>query len=290
MKYTQNLFKRINSIICYGILIIIAIVLVFPFFYMLMKSLMTSDEAVQPLRIIPEILQWHNYIDLFFARDVVTNNNYFTALLNSLYVIAFNMIAVPLSGSIIAYSFAKLKWWGRNTMFVAMMATVMLPSTVTQVPLYVMYSKWGWLNTFNPLTIPNLFGGGAMHIFLIRQFMLGLPNAMDEAAKLDGANAFQRYLLITLPLCRAILVYIMVTVFIGNWSDYYGPLIYMTSSKAPRTLAYVVFLSSMQENVGVSNANIRMAAGVFMSIIPLILYTVFQRELVEGIAVSGVKG
>lgn len=280
--------KRIAPALWYILMVALAVVLIFPYFYMLMKSLMTPEELSAGIKIFPDKPQFRNYVTLFTQAN--TGNNYFKATLNSLIIIGANMIIVPLSASIIAFSFAKLRWFGRNFMFAVMLGTMMLPGIVTQVPLYVVYSKIGWLNTFYPFIIPNLFGGGATHIFLIRQFMLGIPKEMDEAARLDGANAWKRYWSIVLPLCRSVLVYIMVTIFMSMWSDYYGPLMYMTSSKAPRTLAYVVFLSSMEENVGADTAHLRMAAGVFMTIIPLILFAVFQRELVEGINISGVKG
>lgn len=276
--------KKFVSIFIYVLLITIAVILVFPYFYMVMKSLMTSEEVVGPVKLFPAVAQWSNYISLF------TENEYFKATLNSLYVIGFNVIAIPLSASLIAFSFAKLEWKGKKLMFALMMATMMLPATVTQIPLFIMYSKIGWIDTLAPFTIPNLFGGGAFYIFLIRQFMMGIPRDMTDAAKIDGATTMGIFWKIILPLCKPVLVYLMVTVFINNWGDFYGPLLYMSSSEAPRTLAYLIFLKSTEANAATQMANMRMAGGVFMTIIPAILFLIFQKQLIEGVTLTGSKG
>jgi multiple sugar transport system permease protein len=279
--FNQRLFK----ICIYTAMIIIGIILIFPYFYMVMKSLMSSEEVVGPVKLFPNKLMLSNYVDLF-----TSNNKYLKAALNSLYIILFNIIAVPLSASIIAFSFAKLKWKGKNLMFALMMSTMMIPPTVTQIPLYIMYTNMGWIDTLLPFTIPNLFGGGAFNIFLIRQFMKGIPKNIEDAARIDGASTFRIYWNIILPLCKPVLIYIMVTIFIVNWGDFYGPLIYMSSSDAPRTLAYVVFLDSTESTAASQMAHMRMAGGVFMTIIPGILFMLFQKQLIEGVTMTGSKG
>jgi len=277
--------KKKTLMICvYALMTLIAIVLVFPYFFMVMKSLMTTEEVVGPVKLFPDLPQFINYLNLF------TQSEYLKATMNSLYVIGFNIIAVPLSASMIAYSFAKLHWKGKKVMFALMMATMMLPATVTQIPLYIMYTKIGWIDTLYPFTIPNLFGGGAFYIFLIRQFMLGIPKDLTDAARIDGAGTFRIYWNIILPLCKPVLVYLMVTIFIAYWGDFYGPLIYMSSSEAPRTLAYLIFLKSTEANAATQMAHIRMAGGVFMTFIPAILFMIFQKQLIEGVTLTGSKG
>lgn len=272
-----------DKIIPYILLAVLAVVLVFPYFYMLMRSLMSHEEVSDPvLRLFPAVPQFVNYVKLF------TQNNYFKATLNTLFIIVFNSFAICLSASIIAFSFAKLEWIGKKFMFAAMLGTIMLPGIATQIPLYVMYSKFRWIDTFWPFTIPNLFGGSAIYIFLMRQFMQGIPKEMDNAAKIDGAGPLRRWWLI-FPLCKPILIYLLVNIFVGNWGDYYGPLIFMPGDEAPRTLAYLVFLDSLQENAATYNANLRMAGGVFMSVFPTILFFIFQRQLIEGVATTGLK-
>jgi len=277
--------KTFYKVLLYIVLTLVAIVLMFPYLFMVSKSLMTSEETVDPtIRLFPAVLQFNNYVTLF------VESNYLLSTLHTLIIVLFNLIAVPFSASIVAFSFAKLRWKGRNFMFAIMLGTMMLPSVVTQLPLYVMFTRFGWIDTLYPFTIPNLFGGGAIYIFLIRQFMLGIPKDMDNAAKIDGANTFTRFIAITLPLCKSVLIFIMVQVFIAYWGDYYGPLMYMHSSNAPKTLAYMVFLNSTEQDSATYMAHMRMAGGVFMSLIPAILFSVFQKQLIEGVVMSGIKG
>lgn len=267
------------------VMVIIAVVLIFPYFYMVMKSLMSESEVISPNPpFSPEKPIWENYIRLF------SESGYGKALLNSLIVVAFNCIAIPLSASLIAFSFAKCKWKGKNVMFALMMFTTMLPAVATQIPLYVMYSELGWIDTLLPLTISNLFGGGASYIFLLRQYMMGIPNDMGDAAKVDGASPFRIYWNVILPNCKPILLYIAVTVFITNWGDYYGPLVYMTSDNAPYTLAYLIYKNSTEGDAAAQLAAVRMAGGVFMTIFPAIIFALFQKQLTEGVLTSGIKG
>ena len=281
----MNVWKAVKKIIPYILLAILVLFFLFPIYIMVIKSLMPSSQVARPdAGLWPEEFVWENYVRLFVEK------NYFAAGLHTLEIILFNILAIPFSASLVAYSFAKLEWRGKNIVFAVMMATIMLPGVVTQIPLYVMYVNMHWIDTIFPLTIPNIFGGGAMNIFLIRQFMKGIPREIDNAAKIDGAGPFKRYFYITLPNCKAILIYIMVNVFISNWGDFYGPLVYMVSSNAPRTLAYVIFLDSMQADSAPANANMRMAAGVIMTVIPTILFFFFQKQLIEGVATVGLKG
>lgn len=269
------------------VMIILAIILVFPYAYMVSKSLMDEAEVLSPeIKLFPDKPIWENYVKVFQADD----GKYLKGLLNSVIICLFNAIAIPFSASITAFSFAKCKWKGRGLMFALMMFTTMLPSVATQIPLYVMYSKWGWIDTFLPFTLPNLFGGGAGSIFLLRQYMMGIPNDMQDAARIDGANPFRIYWNVILPNCKPILIYIAVTTIIGYWGDFYGPLIYMTSDNAPYTFAYLIYKASADgENSGTRQA-IQMAAGTFMTVVPAILFTVFQKQLTDGVLTSGLKG
>lgn len=276
--------KIISSTVLYAIMTVLAIILIFPYLFMVSKSLMTSEEVVNPqIVLIPSVPQFINYINLF------TESGYLKATMHTCVIILFNLIAVPISASLVAYSFAKLRWWGRSFMFAFMLSTMMLPAVVTQLPLYVIYSRIGWIDTLYPFIIPNMFGGGAIYIFLLRQFMMGIPKDMSNAARIDGASQFRIYWNIILPLCKPVLIYVMINVFISYWGDYYGPLIYMHSSDAPRTLAYVLFLDSTEKDASLFKANMRMAGGVFMSLIPVILFAIFQNQLIDGIIMTGVK-
>ena len=292
----------VSNVILYALMTALAIVLLVPYLYMINRSLMTADNAKYSYDFFTKDWMFSNFKTLFYDNTVEGNSAnplaYLSGLKWTIIIIAFNLVAVPLSSSFIAYSFAKLKWTGRNVMFFLMLGTMMLPAAVTQLPLYVMYSQNGifgnggfnWLDTIYPFTIPNLFGGGAVYIFLTRQFMLGIPKDFDEAAKIDGANTFQRYLFITLPLCQPVLLYVMSQVFISYWGDYYGPMVYCDGEKI-RTLAQVVYYSTNStDRVGSIKDNIVMAGAVFMSIITTIIFAIFQKQLIEGVSMSGIKG
>lgn len=292
----------VSNVILYALMTALAIVLLVPYLYMINRSLMTADNAKYSYDFFTKDWMFSNFKTLFYDNTVEGNSAnplaYLSGLKWTIIIIAFNLVAVPLSSSFIAYSFAKLKWTGRNVMFFLMLGTMMLPAAVTQLPLYVMYSQNGifgnggfnWLDTIYPFTIPNLFGGGAVYIFLTRQFMLGIPKDFDEAAKIDGANTFQRYLFITLPLCQPVLLYVMSQVFISYWGDYYGPMVYCDGEKI-RTLAQIVYYSTNStDRVGSIKDNIVMAGAVFMSIIPTIIFAIFQKQLIEGVSMSGIKG
>ena len=294
--------RVVSNVILYALMTALAIVLLVPYLYMINRSLMTADNAKYSYDFFTKDWMFSNFKTLFYDNTVEGNSAnplaYLSGLKWTIIIIAFNLVAVPLSSSFIAYSFAKLKWTGRNIMFFLMLGTMMLPAAVTQLPLYVMYSQNGifgnggfnWLDTIYPFTIPNLFGGGAVYIFLTRQFMLGIPKDFDEAAKIDGANTFQRYLFITLPLCQPVLLYVMSQVFISYWGDYYGPMVYCDGEKI-RTLAQVVYYSTNStDRVGSIKDNIVMAGAVFMSIIPTIIFAIFQKQLIEGASMSGIKG
>ena len=239
-----------------------------------------TEIDINAARIIPSRFTFDNY------RTIFQKNNYMLYTWNTIKVVGCNMILVPLSASLCAYSFSRLQWKGREFVFSCVLATIMIPGTVLQIPLYVMFYDFQWLGTLKPLIIPAAFGGGAINIFLLRQFMRTIPKEIDEAAIIDGANAFKRYLLL-LPLCSPILIYIVVGTFAGGWSDFFGPLVYLTKRET-YTLAVIIYQDSLASDL--SGANLKMAAGAFMSLFPAILFVLYQRKLIDGIMVGAVKG
>ena len=275
----------IYKVVCYTLLVLFAVILIFPYVFMVSKSLMTSAEAISPKTVLfPASPQWSNY------SEILKDSGYGMAFLHTFEVILFNSIAVPLSATFVAFGFARFKFFGKNFLFMFMLSTMMLPAVVTQISLYVLYSKINWLNTLLPLTIPNITGGGAIYIFLARSFIQSLPKDIDDAAKIDGAGPVRRYAAITLPLLKPVIIYIIINVFNSAWGDYYGPLIWKLDENFPDTLAYKVFYLITSGAVGNDKTNIRMAAGVIMSIVPAVLFFIFQKQLIEGVAMDGLKG
>lgn len=277
--------KMAYNIVINIVMAVIAVILVFPYVYMVSKSLMTSTEAISAeIKFFPEKAQWGNYLEIF------KDSGYGMALLHTMEVILFNSIAVPLSATFIAFGFARCNFLGKRALFAFMLSTMMLPAVITQIPLYVLYAKIKWLNTLLPLTIPNITGGGALYIFLARSFIQSLPADLDSAAKIDGASALRRFFQITLPLTKPIIIYIIINVFVGCWGDYYGPLVWRINDDFPNTLAYKVFYLLQNSASANDSVHIRMAAGVIMSIVPAALFFIFQKQLIEGVAMDGLKG
>ena len=272
-------YSVVIKVIQYIVLTLIAIFLAFPFFLLVSRSFM-SETDINAARIIPSKIIFDNYVTIF------SKNNYMLYTWNTLKVVGCNIILVPVSASLCAYAFSRLQWKGREFVFSCVLSTIMIPGTVLQIPLYVMFYDFDWLGSLKPLIIPAAFGGGAINIFLLRQFMRGIPKEMDEAAIIDGAGVFRRYLLV-LPLCSPILIYIVVGVFAGGWSDFFGPLVYLTQRET-YTLAVIIYQDSLASDL--SGANLKMAAGAFMAFFPALLFVLYQRKLVDGIMVGAVKG
>jgi multiple sugar transport system permease protein len=227
----------INSVY-YFFLILLSLFFIFPFVMMIFRSMMSFQDVNTlpvkffPVRISAEILK-ENY-------STILQPEYIRYLANSLFIAFFNTIAVPLSAAFCAFGFARCIFKGKNLIFSLILATIMLPGVVIQIPLFVMFYNYGLHNTPWPLTLPNLFGGGALNIFLIRQFMRGIPKDIDNSAQIDGANYFQIFFKIIFPVCIPIIIYIGVSVFIASWNDFMGPLIYL-KDKSIRTLAIAFY-------------------------------------------------
>ena len=279
-----------------AVLLMVTVYLIFPYLYMLMRSLMIYDDAAStnPVYFFPHTrITFQNFIDIFSKKPsnpyLDTSYTYLDYLWNTVKIALFNIIAVPLSASLCAYSFSRLRWRCRGAVFALMMASIMIPGSVLTVPQYVLFASFGWTESALPLTIPTLFGGGAMNIFLLVQFMRNIPYEMENAAKIDGANAFQRYLMIVIPLCKPILIYIVIGTFNSVWGDFTGPLVYL-KSREKWTLAVAIYYDSVNFSEGMDQPNIRMAVSVFISIIPAIIFFFYQNTLIEGVQMGALNG
>lgn len=203
---------------------------------------------------------------------------------NTITITAVSVIGQVLVTPLVAYSLSKIKWKGAELISGLVMATMMIPITVTMVPLYKIYSRLGLTNTYIPLILPAFFGK-AFYIVIVRQFFNGIPDSLIEAAKIDGASHFTCYWKISLPLCKPVLTTIGIYAFLDAWSDYLYPLIFITK---PNRYTLSLGLQQYMSEYSVDWARLMAAALVF--VLPVILYfAVFQRNFVEGIATSGLK-
>ncbi len=259
----------------------LAAVFLVPVLWMVSQSLMTHQETMQtPIAYAPRVLQWSNYLK---ALQVAPLGHYF---LNTLIVVGANVVGGTGSAMLCAYGFARLRFPGRGALFAVVLSTMMLPSAVTMIPLYVLFRQLGWINTFYPLTVPAFFGGGAFSIFLLRQFVRTLPRDLDEAARMDGATYWDIFSRVIVPLCKPALAVVAVTLFLAQWNDYLGPLIYLNS---PDKFTYALGLAGFQGPYDTGTELLMAASTLF--VIPVILLFIFvQRYLIEGIVMTGLKG
>lgn len=275
---------KVSLILKYVLLVVLTVFFIFPFVFMVSKSLMSNKESYSlPVRFFPSEISFEGYKGMF-------DENMLTWLGNTMFVVIFNCISVPFSAAMCAYGFSRIKFAGSGKLFAFVLATIMLPSIVVQIPLYVIFSKLNWTGTLLPVTIPSLFGGGATSIFLIIQFMRNIPKDIENAAKIDGASTFRIFLFIMIPLIMPVLIFLMVNTFLGNWNDFMGPLIYLSGNPDKYTLAIGIYYKFMG---GLSRSNFpnqQMAVGLFMCIPPLVLFIVFQKQLIEGVSFGAIKG
>lgn len=277
--------KRLDKVFSHIALIILSLFFVFPFLYMFFMSFMTDLQSMgNPTVTFFPTGKWmiENYKTVF-------DLSFLNSFKNTMIIILINLVTVPFVATLCAFGFSRCRFRGRNFVFAVVLATIMLPSVVIQIPLYVMYVKLNWINTVLPLTVPAAFGGGAMNIFLARQFMRSIPSSFDEAAVIDGANRFQVFTRIYLPLMRPILIFIMIGVFNGTWNDFMGPLMYLRTEKSYTLALYVYykFAGGLAEG---KFPNVQMATGVILIIPAAAVFFTFQKQLIDGVGIGGIKG
>jgi multiple sugar transport system permease protein len=262
------------------LLVVLAALYLTPFIWMISSSLKTLPQSLaSPPVLIP------NPIVIKPFTDALTKMDYPLALRNTLIYAVPAVIGTVISCSLVAYGFALVRWRGRNTMFLIVLATMMLPSQVTLIPLYVIYAKLGWINTYLPLLVPT-FLGSPFFIFLLRQFFLGMPKELMDAARLDGASELRILATIVAPLSAPALITVGILTFIDKWNDFYGPLIYLQKPELqPLSLAVQVF----QTQHG-TDWPLLMAASILVAAPLVALYFVAQRKFIEGITLTGLKG
>jgi len=273
--------RVLTEILKYAVLLLFSIFFLLPWVWMLSTSLKSPQELnVWPPIWIPDPPQWANFLYAFQEAQ------FGTFVINTLRIAIPCVVGSVLSNALIAYGFSRIHWPGRDVVFGLVLATMILPGFVTFIPLYIIYRKLNWINTFYPLVIP-VWLGSPFYIFLLRQFFMGLPEALSDAARVDGASELRTFTQIILPLARPALAVVALFQFIGSWNDYFGPIIYL-SDKEKYTVT--IGIANMRVAYGFSNFAWIMAATT-MSTVPIILLFFFaQRTFIEGIAMTGLKG
>jgi multiple sugar transport system permease protein len=224
--------------------------------------------------------KWSNY------QVALSRLPFFQFLVNTVIICVASTVGQVLASSMVGYSFARLRWRGRNFWFVVLLATMMLPGQILLIPHYLIFQSLGWINTYKPLIVPSWLGGGAFFIFLFRQFFMSIPREMEEAARIDGASHWQIYWHIFLPNAKAVLATVAILGFISHWKDFMNPLIYLSSfDKFPISLGL-----RMYQTLEGAYINYLMAASIVASLPLIVLFFVAQRFFVKGLLLTGSKG
>ncbi len=275
MKRKQKIF----NIVIYVVLIGGILVTVLPFVWMILTSFKTQNEAtVIPPAIFPKIWQISNYGKVF--EMLPFGKMYFNTIISAGVTVSGQVLLCSLA----AYAFARIHFPGKNIIFTCLLAVLMVPSSFFILPQYQLIQKMGLLDTIPALFIPNLFS--AFGTFLLRQFFMALPGELEDAARLDGCNHFQIYSRIMMPLVRSGLVALGILTLRFAWNDLMWPLIVNTSPKKMTLSAGLAFMQGQH----ITNYPVMMA-GAVMAVLPLlILFTIFQKQFIEGVAMSGIKG
>ncbi len=261
-------------------LIFFGIIFVLPFVWMISSSLKPNADIFSvPVRLIPENVVFSNY------PEAITAIRFLRYLSNTFIYAIGLMVGAIVSNVFIGYGFARVEWPGRDIVFIIVIATMMLPSQVRFIPLFILYSNWGWLETFAPLIVPAFFGN-AFFIFLVRQFMLTFPKDLDDAARVDGANELRIFWRIVAPLSKPAIITIAIFDFMFGWHDYINPLVFL---KDPDKYTLSVGLRLYFTQHG-AEWGLLMAAATMFTLPMVIVFFFAQRTFIEGISFTGVKG
>jgi multiple sugar transport system permease protein len=288
----KSFLQTTHTLLVYGLCIGLGLLVMMPMGWMLTAALKPSGNLVYTIP--PEwIPTSHFHVENFWL--VLVNEQFplLTPTLNTLYLIAMNIVGVLISNTLVAYGFAHYRFPGRERLFQLVILTMLIPGVVLMVPSFLLFLQMGWYNTYLPLWVPAFFGT-PFFIFITRQYMRSIPPEMLEAARIDGAGVLRSYWHIVLPLCKPVMVVMTVFTFQGVWSDFVGPLLYVSDEAKftlPIALAYFRAQSGHAAAQGANSSLHLLMAGTFLvAIPPLLLYFLVQKQLIGGIARIGLKG
>ena len=271
--------RMLQTVARHAVLIGVGVVFVSPFVFVIFTALMTRDQALTRA-IWPSPFRFQNFYDVLDQQPLLrwTWNTFLVSFLSS--------VGVVLSCTPPAYALARMRFRGRNAVFLLVLSTMMLPIQVTIIPLYVLFSHLGWIGSLKPLIIPGFFGD-AFSIFLLRQFFMTIPSALTDAARVDGASELRLMLRVVVPLAKPALVAVFLFNFLYCWNDLFAPLLYLGANPDSYTMS--LGLSEFRSSRHV-DYELMMAACVLFTLPVTVLFFLAQRAFVEGVTVTGVKG
>lgn len=282
MKRKKRNKAMVGKVVAEVVLVLLALLFLLPIVWMFATSLKTQAQMTDPTKLFTFPVSFRAYVEGWGG------GRFLTYIKNTVVISVLCVTGTLISCSLAAFGFAKFQVKGKNIIFMVVLATMMVPTTVTLIPMYILYSKLHWLNTITPLVLPSFFGASAYNIFLLRQFFAGLPNELSEAAAIDGAGWLRIYSQIYMPNAKPALIVVVINQLVFCWNDYMGPLIYLGR---PANFTIALGLNAFKGEMGATMDIGPLMAMAFVTILPvLLLYLFFQRYFVEGVAASGIKG
>ncbi len=272
------------KLLAYALLVGLGIAFMVPLVFVLSSSLKDPQLVFSQTGWIPDPIVWENY------PDALAQLPFWTYLRNTMILVVGVEIGRLLSASMTAFAFARLRFRWREPLFLLVLSTMMIPYQVTLIPEFLFFRILGWLNSMKPLIVPSFFGGGAFFIFMLRQFFMSIPLDYDEAALIDGATPIDVFLRIVLPLSKPVLGTVAIFTFMDQWSDLFGPLIYLNTTDK-QTLA--IGIAMWQKGGGYPAVHYfthTMAISLLMALPPILVFFVAQRGFIQGVVISGIKG
>jgi len=268
-----------RQVVTRAILVAVCIPFLMPFFWMVSTALKTLPQTIAyPPAWIPNPIVWENF------RQAVLTIPFLTYFKNTTIYVSFSIIGTLIACPLVAYGLSMVQWPGRDALLILILATIMVPFPVTMIPLFIIFSRLGWINTYKPLIVPTFFGT-PFFIFLLRQFFMTIPPSLPDAARIDGASELTIFARVILPLCKPALGVVALFQFLGSWNNFLGPLIYlMEESKYPLSLGLQDYRSTHTVQW-----NLFMAASTLVVIPTVIIFFFTQKRMIEGIHLTGIK-
>lgn len=278
----MKLHSVTRSTTVYILLVTISLLFLIPIWWLFISSLKRIDEILTiPPIWWPSTPQWQNYVDALTSPAFP----FWRLMFNTLFYCVLATIGTVLSSSIVAYAFARMRFAGRDLLFGITLATLLLPSVVTLIPTYVLFQRMGMVGTYAPLILPYFFGS-AFNIFLLRQFMLTIPQELSDAAHVDGAGDLRILWQIMVPLVKPAIIVVAIFNFISAWNDFLGPLLYLDdASKYPFAIGLYAFRTRFA-----LQWNLLTAASLAITVPLIFVFFLLQRYFIEGVTMTGVKG
>ena len=260
-----------------------AIVMIFPLLWTVSTSLKTLDQLVGTrIVLIPNPIAWGNYAEIFKITPILLN------LRNTMVIVVCAEFGAMVVCSMVAYAFARIPFPGRNVMFTLLLSGMMLPGVVQLIPLFVIFDRLGWINTFLPLIVPRFLAHNPFYIFLMRQFFMGIPQDLSDASRIDGCSEFSTWWRIVMPISTPVLATVGIFTFQGVWNDFLYPLVYLGTDKRLWTMA--LGLNSLRSYETAQMTHLQMAFSVMMIVPVMIVFALGQRHIIQGITFTGLKG